>query len=771
MGANEDIEVMIDNGMRDILETGSFTGYQSYLLRCNVFHHEINRLNAQLPLPGGTDPTDLATYGLPNTLIVDWLQVTEAIIVTGVIYYTSPGTGEPSVNDLETAVRTWWVGFVTAGMLPERLCTLTEKRVDGYIAYRGLFDSLTLERESGRDEYCKFTLVFLSAFKEDLGTFMPPFSGMLMYYENEADYKGNAAHDMTVTTPGVDLPGKWIQEVNKRSLRLTDSMAGRVRVVELVVGNPKELVSIKYSDTFPMRICLVDPRTRHVMFLGRLDSKETYPAGDEGQYVKLVVYDLMKILQNSGGGHDYRVYATATGTPTLPAMGDSTYVYPPIPGLVTESVKYGRSDLIQLMILGSAKDAVLFSQGGFGYNVSTYAKTPSADKFADLAFYVPNRSVQPFPINDGLYGNDYSGSSDSVFQIATKLAAEDPWIFTWTGTAYYMVPDTLLSFNAWLDEHPMYRTTSYGWAGILYNKYKLDEAKSFTQQTAPAPNSGVGSGYDFFVEDGVVPGAWLPDEVLPPGVYGPPVPGVLRVRHAQATFRYFKRGSLESNVEFHPNESDLHHMPMQIQYDASTAKFCKYQGERLTKVTVHTSDPLWDVTDSSGKDGADEATDPTLEETLQAVREKVVYDPAINNKNDAILRRDAEFKASESLWTAEITVAGYPQCKSPVSNGSIIWYENKPLRAAMKVKVFFPDPTGAMASTASPDGTVLSVKGSMEGVVVSIDYQEPPAMSVITIMEHLPTGGGYGFARDIVAKLGAVTEQMIQSETTTVAGR
>jgi len=945
----DDFEVMIDNGVRALDPSGKNWGkagvpeYQSFLLRCNTFHHEVNRLNAQLPLPG--DPYS----GIPNTLIVDWLQVSEAIIVTGVVYYTSPNPGvEPSVNDLEDAVRLWWKNFVTGGMVAANLCTLTEKRASGsgYIAYRGLFDSLKLERESGVDDWCKFTLTFLSAFKEDLGNFMPPFSGMLMFYEDEVNYKGNAAHDLTVfttTNPHPDLPGKWIWEVNKQQIRLVDTLAGRVRSAEIIVGNPHEVISTNYSDTFPQRVCLVDPRSGKVMFLGRLDNHETYPAGDGGQYIKLTVYDLMKVLQDACCSHDYR----------FDNLNWTSEPFSSTPGTLSPvDFKATRSELIRYMIFGSDWPGYIFPGGAQAVAYKAKLIMP-ADRFNDLALVI-NPSPQTFTKDgDGKYGRNYSGSTDSVLSTISALAAEDPWslmynavlnwdefkIFdfycSWPGTPkstglWGVGPFAIGGFKSnwemldayislWLDlgkpSPPADWMATTGWAIEGVEKDKsiwLNYCNWVTNQTS----LNVGAGYDFYVEDGIAPDAYSNPGAADLGGWS----------HPQATFRYFKRGSLDVDVTFMPDQSsDYTAHPLIIQYDPLTAVFGKYQGERLTKVTVRTDTPANDVTDGATTDagGVDEATEESIEQSLMCVREKTIYDPSITSKNDALLRRSAELKASETLWTASFDVPGYPLCWFPRvdSNGNYMNPDLRPLRAGHKVKVYFPnsnmkgtsinydfsqwttdttyaegntvvdaDSTGTLIpyvyiypvpskSTAAnepgkengqfwavfqsgaqltnsgfdagdvnkvtyngiggtPDQVFDSIRNSLyvdpannkpitiwrasdstwyawlpgfspaalapypipdqimagdvcyiwvsgkiywswrsgtsgfiDAIVVGIEYNEPPAMSTITVMELLETGGGYSFARSLQTKLNTLDKTQTQTQFAVIKGR
>ena len=401
------VEVLIDNGLAEAHED-----YESYYLKCKVFHHDINRQSAQIPLVGNM------ITGVPTTLILDYLQITEAIMLQGVVFdAVDEGSNEPTTHQLEQAVRLWWKNFQLAGINAEKLCRLTEKRVEGLIAYRGLFADLKLHRVAGKIDRAEYTLTFYVGYTEGVGSFIPPYTGLELWYE---------ATPPQGAPPGPDAwQNDWVYEPWKRQLKFSDAVSGRVRSVTAVIANPHDSNRDNYD--IRQRIKLVEPKSGKVVFLGRVDDIEDLPGGaGEGIYFKLEMRDMGgAILQDQTVAQSLE-YKYFGGNNPMIRRAD----------LIKSMIEGGLANdpdnwPVMTDIIGADFYGLLDTSGiEFFFKVLPAYGSPSALPEVDLYLMYPEFNAA----GNEIRGRDYREDPKSVLQAIAELAKHEEWQSEWGGS-------------------------------------------------------------------------------------------------------------------------------------------------------------------------------------------------------------------------------------------------------------------------------------------------------------------------------------------------
>lgn len=105
---------------------------------------------------------------------------------------------------------------------------------------------------------------------------------------NKFNYPGVSAGTKVFYSNGA-IPELWTEEKAKRHIVITDTVAGRARLAEIHISNPRNTKESTYTQY--KRIKVVDGKTGLTIFKGRIELSNPYYDDTIGQMLKIIARD------------------------------------------------------------------------------------------------------------------------------------------------------------------------------------------------------------------------------------------------------------------------------------------------------------------------------------------------------------------------------------------------------------------------------------------------------------------------------------------------
>ena len=418
---------------------------------------------------------------------------------------------------------------------------------------------------------------------------MSPSAGSVLYYSNN------------------DVPETWTEETARFKLTIINSLAGRVRMFEAIIADPKNVKEAIYTPY--RRVKIVEKTSSSIIFLGRAEVSDPFYSNDYGQCLKVLCCDYLRELFDRILNSDYSGSPLKRSALINQIITDYSYA-----GNLTTNIEasgssdtvakdYTKCDKAPVQVIEELAQEDFWTDENWSaawrWNAASWDNnTTEANSAGGIPFPFLSATGQYFYLGQasnpflgaefdlstfGSYGAQtwqyWNGSSWS------NLTISQSYNFTADGTVRWDLPTDWAkrSFSAG-DPHTLAPPdgTSRYWV-------RLSIASVATIAYVYQIKCIRGCGYDYYVDDSQV-------------------------------FQYFRRGSKPSGgpsasgliIQFSTTET------ASIRAMLHDYSFCDAPKELITRVTVR----------GKAGDGTDQsytATNSTLEVTYKVIKEKIEY--------------------------------------------------------------------------------------------------------------------------------------------------
>lgn len=414
-------------------------------------------------------------------------------------------------------------------------------------------------------------------------------AGTILYYSNMA-------------TPDV-----WTEEVARIGLKILDSLVGRIRSLEVLISDPRNVKESIYTPY--LRIKVVERTSNSTIFLGRVELADPYYDEQYGEVLKITCADYLRELFERKLNSNYSALARKRSALISQIITDYAYT-----GTLTQNIEesgsadtiarnYTNCDKTLIQVIEELAQEDFWTDETWGaawrFNNVTYddnttevnsgAGTPFNFLGASNHYFYLGQATNPFLGAEfdlqvmGSYGTQtWSYWNGSTWSPLTISLAYD---FTADGTIRWDLPTdwAKVAFsNLFPHSAVPPDTTSRYWV-------RVSVASVTTTATVNQIKCVRGCGYDYYVDDSQV-------------------------------FQYFRRGSKPAGgasangLTIALNEAEAQSVRA-MYYDYS---ICDQPKEIITRVTVKGKNII-------GADQSFTATRSDLETTYKIVKEKVDY--------------------------------------------------------------------------------------------------------------------------------------------------